>query len=104
TAYLRGEQQLGRIDAGADIGAAASLIIGAIHGQVLPRVLLNPPGSQIATEPGLAARLPATGLPGIAPSPHPEPPSRPPRRTSWLWQPRHSFAMPGSGVLTLAVQ
>jgi AcrR family transcriptional regulator len=69
TAYLRGEQQLGRIDSGADVGAATSLIIGAIHGQVLPRVLLNPPGSQIATEPGLAARLAETVLAGIAPRP-----------------------------------
>ena len=71
TAYLRGEQQLGRIDSGADVGAATSLIVGAIHGQVLPRVLLNPPGTQIATEPGLAARLAETVLAGIAPRPHP---------------------------------
>jgi AcrR family transcriptional regulator len=71
TAYLRGEQQLGRIDTGADVGAATSLIIGAIHGEVLPRVLLNPPGTQIATEPGLAARLAETVLAGIAPRPHP---------------------------------
>src|SRR5262252_5029638 len=71
TAYLRGEQQLGRIDAGADVGAAVSLIVGAIHGQVLPRLLLNPPGSQIVTEPGLAARLAETVLAGIAPRPHP---------------------------------
>jgi len=71
TAYLRGEQQLGRIDTGADVGAATSLIIGAIHGEVLPRVLLNPPGTQAATEPGLAARLAETVLAGIAPRPHP---------------------------------
>ena len=71
TTYLRGEQRLGRIAADADVGAATSLIIGAIHGQVLPRVLLNPPGSQIATEPGLAARLAETVLAGIAPGPHP---------------------------------
>ena len=42
--YLRGERQLGRIDAGADLDAATSLIVGAIHGQVLPRVLFAPPG------------------------------------------------------------
>jgi len=71
TAYLRGEQQLGRIDSGADVGAATSLIIGAIHGEVLPRVLLNPPGTQIVTEPGLAARLAETVLAGIAPRPQP---------------------------------
>jgi AcrR family transcriptional regulator len=71
TAYLRGEQQLGRIDTGADVGAVTSLIIGAIHGEVLLRILLNPPGTQIATEPGLAARLAETVLAGIAPRPHP---------------------------------
>jgi AcrR family transcriptional regulator len=71
TAYLRGEQQLGRIDSGADVGAAVSLIVGAIHGQVLPKVLLNPPGSPIATPPGLAARLADTVLAGIAPRPRP---------------------------------
>ena len=71
TTYLRGEQRLGRIAADADVGAATSLIIGAIHGEVLPRVLLNPPGTQAATEPGLAARLAETVLAGIAPGPHP---------------------------------
>jgi AcrR family transcriptional regulator len=71
TAYLRGEQQLGRIDPGADVGAATSLIVGAIHGQVLPKVLLNPPGSPITTPPGLAARLADTVLAGIAPRPRP---------------------------------
>jgi AcrR family transcriptional regulator len=71
TAYLRGEQQLGRIDADADIGAAVALIVGAIHGQVLPKVLLNPPGSPITTPPGLAARLADTVLAGIAPKPRP---------------------------------
>jgi len=71
TAYLRGEQQLGRIDAEADVGAAVSLIVGAIHGQVLPKVLLNPPGSPITTPPGLAARLTDIVLAGIAPKPRP---------------------------------
>ena len=69
TAYLRGEQQLGRIDAEADVGAAMSLIIGAIHGQVLPRVLFSPPGSPITPPPDLAGRLAATVLSGIAPGP-----------------------------------
>ena len=70
-AYLQGEQLLGRIDSGADVGAAVSLIVGAIHGQVLPKVLLNPPGSPITTPPGLAARLADTVLAGIAPRPRP---------------------------------
>jgi AcrR family transcriptional regulator len=67
TAYLRGEQRLGRVDAGADIDAASSLIVGAIHGQILPRVLFNPPGTPITTPPGLAARLAGTVLAGLAP-------------------------------------
>jgi AcrR family transcriptional regulator len=67
TTYLRAEQRLGRVDAAADIDAAASLIVGAIHGQILPRILFNPPGTPIATPPGLAARLAETILHGIAP-------------------------------------
>jgi AcrR family transcriptional regulator len=67
TAYLRAEQDLGRVDAAADIDAAASLIVGAIHGQILPRILFNPPGSPVTPQPGLAARLAETVLSGIAP-------------------------------------
>lgn len=71
TAYLRAEQRLGRIDEDADIDAAASLIVGAIHGQILPRVFFSPPGSPITTPPGLAARLAKTVLDGIAPRSQP---------------------------------
>ncbi len=67
TAYLEGEQRLGRIDAAADIGAAASLIVGAMHGQILPRVLFTPPGSPVTIPPGLSARLAGIVLAGIAP-------------------------------------
>jgi len=67
TAYLRAEQQLGRLDPAADVVAASSLVVGAIHGQILPRVLFNPPGSPIVTPPGLAARLADTLLSGIGP-------------------------------------
>ena len=65
--YLRGERQLGRIDAGADLDAATSLIVGAVHGQVLPRVLFAPPGSRPTTPPGLAAQLARTALRGLEP-------------------------------------
>ena len=65
--YLRGEQRLGRIDAGTDLDAATSLIVGAIHGQVLPRVLFAPPGPRPSTAPGLAAQLATTALRGLAP-------------------------------------
>ncbi|HEY1344565.1 MAG TPA: TetR/AcrR family transcriptional regulator [Streptosporangiaceae bacterium] len=65
--YLRAEQRLGRIDEAADIEAAVTLVVGAIHGQILPRVLFSPPGSPVTAPPGLAGRLAATVLSGIAP-------------------------------------
>ena len=65
--YLQGEQRLGRIDAGTDLDAATSLIVGAIHGQVLPRVLFAPPGPRPTTPPGLAAQLATTALRGLEP-------------------------------------
>jgi AcrR family transcriptional regulator len=68
-AYLRAEQHLGRIDAGADIDAVATLVVGAIHGEILPRVLFRPPGSPITIAPGLAGRLAKTVLSGIEPDP-----------------------------------
>ncbi len=67
TAYLRAEQRIGRIDGGADIDAAATLIVGAMHGQILPRMLFSPPGSPASMPPGLAGRLAETVLRGIAP-------------------------------------
>jgi hypothetical protein len=44
-----------------------TLVVGAIHGQILPRVLFSPPGSPITAPPELAGRLAATVLSGIAP-------------------------------------
>jgi AcrR family transcriptional regulator len=67
-AYLRAEQQLGRIDQNADIEATVVLVVGAIHGQVLPQVLFSPPGTEPVSPPGLAARLADTVLRGIAPA------------------------------------
>jgi AcrR family transcriptional regulator len=67
TVYLRAEQELGRVDAAADISAAVTLIVGAIHGQVLPRVMFSPPGAPAAVPPDLARRLADTVLTGIAP-------------------------------------
>jgi AcrR family transcriptional regulator len=67
TAYLQGEQRLGRIGPRADIDAAASLIIGAMHGQILPRVLFAPPGTPVTIPAGLSARLADVVLEGIAP-------------------------------------
>jgi AcrR family transcriptional regulator len=68
TAYLRAEQELGRIAAGADVEGASMLITGAMHGQVLPRLLLGPPGASVSLPPGLASRLAAVVLSGIAPA------------------------------------
>jgi AcrR family transcriptional regulator len=66
TAYLRGEQRLGRIDPAADVDAVVILIVGAIHGQVLPRIFFSPPGTPIgATPPDVSGRLAKTILAGI---------------------------------------
>jgi hypothetical protein len=51
------------------VDAAVSLIVGAIHGQILPRVLFSPPGRPVVPPSGLAARLAETVLSGIAPKP-----------------------------------
>jgi AcrR family transcriptional regulator len=69
SAYLRAEQRLGRVAAGADIDAAVILIVGAIHGQVLPQLIFSPPGSTITVSPDVAGRLAATILAGIQPPP-----------------------------------
>ena len=67
--YLLAEQRLGRIDAAADVDAAVTLIVGTIHGEILPRVLFAPPGSRITAAPGLAGRVSETILRGIAGEP-----------------------------------
>ena len=65
-AYLRAEQQLGRIAAAADIDAVVILIVGAIHGQVLPRLIFSPPGTSVAATPAdVPGRLAETILAGI---------------------------------------
>jgi AcrR family transcriptional regulator len=67
--YLLAEQRLGRIDRAADVDAAVTLIVGTIHGEILPRVLFAPPGSRVTAAPGLAGRVAETILRGIAGEP-----------------------------------
>lgn len=45
TGYLRAEQKLGRVGAGADLEASSTLLIGAAHDLVLPQVLLGTPSA-----------------------------------------------------------
>lgn len=66
-AYLRAEQRLDRIDAAADIDAVVILIVGAIHGQVLPRLIFSLPGAVIDTPADVPGRLAETILAGIGP-------------------------------------
>jgi AcrR family transcriptional regulator len=66
--YLLAEQRLGRIDEAADVDAAVTLVVGTIHGEILPRVMFAPPGTRVTTPPGLAERVARTVLRGIAPN------------------------------------
>jgi AcrR family transcriptional regulator len=65
--YLRAEQELGRVGPAADIGAATKLIVGAMHGEVLPGAFFSPQGRPAAPPPDLPARLAAAALAGLAP-------------------------------------
>jgi hypothetical protein len=68
-AYLTAEQRLGRIDSAADTEAAVMLVIGAIHGQVLPHLMMSAPGDdpgELGVLPaGMARRIADTVLRGI---------------------------------------
>jgi AcrR family transcriptional regulator len=64
--YLEAEQELGRVAPDADVQAAADLIMGACHQQILPALFQ---GSPLPTEvrPGFVDGLVRTVLNGIAP-------------------------------------
>ncbi len=67
TRYLRAEQRLGRIDPAADVEAASMLIVGAIHGQVLPRVVFGTPGEPVTVPARLGGQLAGAAVGGLAP-------------------------------------
>ncbi len=68
TAYLRAERDLGRIAPDAAVEAAATMIVGACHELVLPRVFGGDPPAAEAVPGDLADDLVATLLKGIAPA------------------------------------
>ena len=52
--YLRAEQRLGRVGRAVDIEATVALVVGTVHGEVLPRMLFAAPGSQVTISSGPA--------------------------------------------------
>jgi hypothetical protein len=64
-AYLRGEQELGRIAAGASVPAATTLIVGACHELTLPRILVAPAAPPPQVPAGYVAELAAVVMAGL---------------------------------------
>lgn len=70
TGYLRAEQELGRVSPAAKVESAATMIMGACHELILPRLLHpgpSPANPQVEVPAGFAEDLVATLLHGIAP-------------------------------------
>lgn len=65
--YLRAEQRLGRVSPGAAVDAAATLIIGACHELLLPRLFAGAPAAGTRIPDALVDEVVATVLHGIAP-------------------------------------
>jgi AcrR family transcriptional regulator len=63
--YLAGEQALGRIAAAVDVHAAATLVVGACHELVLPRMLLDPGAPPPEVPPEFVGQLADVVLNGI---------------------------------------
>jgi hypothetical protein len=68
SAYLEGEQRLGRIAPEASVAAATTLIVGACHELTLPRMLFNPEAELGGVPPEAVDDLVAAVLRGIAPA------------------------------------
>lgn len=64
--YLRAERDRGRVAADADVEAVATLVVGACHELVLPR-LYRSPRAVVEVPPGYVDALVSTVLNGIAP-------------------------------------
>jgi AcrR family transcriptional regulator len=64
-AYLRGEQELGRIAAGASVPAATTLIVGACHELTLPRILVAPAAPPPEVPAAFIAELAAVAMAGL---------------------------------------
>lgn len=64
--HLRAERERGRVAAGTDVDAVATLVVGACHELVLPRLYRNP-GATVEVPPGYVDALVSTVLNGIAP-------------------------------------
>ncbi|NGO06656.1 TetR/AcrR family transcriptional regulator [Streptomyces sp. HC44] len=68
--YLRAEQQLGRLSPDAKVDAAATMMMGACHELILPRLFHPGPGAvQLEVPPGFVDDVVSTVLDGIAPRP-----------------------------------
>jgi len=68
SAYLDGEQRLGRIAPEASVAAATTLIVGACHELTLPRMLFNPEADLGGVPPEAVDDLVTAVLRGIAPT------------------------------------
>ncbi|NUU24919.1 MAG: TetR/AcrR family transcriptional regulator [Streptomycetaceae bacterium] len=66
-AYIRAEQELGRVRPDVDPAATASLVVGACHDVTLPRLFHGTPAEEITIPPGFVDGLVNTILHGIAP-------------------------------------
>ncbi|MGI5271303.1 TetR/AcrR family transcriptional regulator [Nonomuraea sp. CA-218870] len=65
--YLRAEQAAGRVAAQADPEAAATMVVGACHELVLPRLLAGAAAGEIRVPPEFAGRVVTTCLHGLTP-------------------------------------
>jgi AcrR family transcriptional regulator len=78
-AYLRAEQALGRVAAGADPAAAALLLLGACQQLVYVELMTGPENLPFHDRPDPAAELVAALMTGLSPADPSDPPDTEPR-------------------------